>query len=73
MLIKEDKPHSCYHFAQFLQDLKMMRAEDFAVAIKGSPEELNCKFAYDLLWNVNTRFKSITSFRKMVNDKESIG
>ena len=50
-----------------------MKAEDFAVAIKGSPEELNCKTAYDLLWNVSTRFKSITSFRKMVNEKESLG
>ena len=46
-----------------------MRAEEFAIAIKGSPEELNCKSAYDLLWNVNTRFKSIISFRKMINEK----
>ena len=48
-----------------------MRAEEFAIAIKGSPEELNCQSAYDLLWNVNTRFKSINSFRKIINEKES--
>ena len=38
MLVKEDKPNSCYHFAKLLQNLKEMSAEDFAVAIKGTPE-----------------------------------
>ena len=71
MLVKEDKPNSCYHFASFLQNLPQMSAEEFAIAIKGSPEELNCSSAYDLLWNVNTRFKSIISFRKMINEKIS--
>ena len=43
-----------------------MSAEDFAVAIRGEPKELNCKVAYDLLWNIPTRFKSVMSFREMV-------
>ena len=45
-----------------------MSAEDFAVAIRGTPEELNCKTAYDLLWRVNTRFKSVVSFRQLVSE-----
>ena len=71
MLVKEDKPNSCYHFAQLLQNLDKMSAEEFAVAIKGTPEELQCKVAHDLLWTASTRFKSIVSFRKLVHEKES--
>lgn len=43
-----------------------MSAEDFAIAIRGEPKELNCIFAHDLLWNTATRFKSVMSFREMV-------
>ena len=52
VLVKEDKKHRCYHFFQMFEELQHMRAEDFAVAIKGKPENLNCTTAYDLLFNV---------------------
>ena len=48
-----------------------MSAEEFAIAIKGTPEQLNCKTAHDLLWNVHTRFKSITSFRELIRENET--
>ena len=66
MLVKEDKPNSCYHFDKLLQNLDQMPAEDFAVAIRGQPTELNCTIASDLLWNIPTRFKSVMSFREMI-------
>jgi len=40
--VKEDKKHRCYNFMEIFENLKEMRAEDFAVAIKGKPENLNC-------------------------------
>ena len=48
-----------------------MSAEKFAIAIKGTPEQLNCKTAHDLLWNVHTRFKSISSFRELIRENET--
>lgn len=69
MLVKEDKPNSCYHFARLLENLKKMPAEEFALAIRGKPDDLNCEFAYDLLFIAQTRFKSINSFRTLVYDK----
>jgi hypothetical protein len=50
MLVKEDKPNSCYHFARLLENLKKMPAEEFALAIRGKPDDLNCNFAFDLLF-----------------------
>ena len=47
-----------------------MSAEEFAIAIKGTPEQLNCKTAHQLLWEAHTRFKSVTSFRELVRDIE---
>ena len=52
-----------------------MPAEQFAVAIKGKPEDLGCKTAFELVYNVHTRFKSIQSFRESYfnsPDKEKI-
>lgn len=72
MLVKEDKPNSCYHFDMLLQDLEHMSAEDFAVAIRGEPKELNCTVAHDLLWSTPTRFKSVNSFREMIHDKHKL-
>ena len=43
-----------------------MPAEDFALAIRGQPKDLNCTTAFELLWNAPTRFKSVTTFREMV-------
>lgn len=71
MLVKEDKPNSCYHFAQLLQNLEKMSAEDFVVAIRGTPEDLGCQVASDLLWRAPCRFKSVSSFRKLVLELES--
>lgn len=43
-----------------------MSAERFAEQIKGKPENLGCTNAFDLVYNVPTRFKSVTSFRESV-------
>jgi hypothetical protein len=69
MLVKEDKPNSIYHFARLLDNLKLMSAEDFALAIRGKPEDLHCEIAYDLLFTKPTRFKSIMSFRELIYEK----
>ena len=66
MLVKQDKPHSCYHFLRLLENLREMPAEEFAEAIKGKPEHLNCKTAFELVYNVGTRFKSISSYRESI-------
>ena len=66
MLVKHDKRHSCYHYLNILEDLTNIPAEHFAEAIKGKPENLNCKTAYDLVFNVSTRFKSIVTFRDSI-------
>ena len=50
MLVKEDKPNSCYHYDKLLENLSQMPAETFAEAIRGSPNELNCTTAFELLW-----------------------
>lgn len=77
ILVKEDKPHRCYHFFQLLENLHELTAEEFASAIKGKPENLNCKTAYELLFKVSSRFQSINSFRECIfqakpGDKEKI-
>ena len=69
MLVKEDKPNSCYHYDSLLQDLAQMPAEKFATAIRGQPNELNCTYASELLWTTATRFKSVNSFREMIYKK----
>lgn len=46
ILVKHDKPHSCYHFLRILEDLPNMSAEEFAEAIKGKPENLGCNNAW---------------------------
>ena len=46
-----------------------MSAEEFAVAIKGKPENLQCKTAFDLLFVTGTRFQSINSFRECLMQK----
>jgi len=42
MLVKEDKPNSCYHYCDFIGNLKEVSAEEFALKMKCSKEELNC-------------------------------
>ena len=64
MLVKEDKPNSCYHFDKLLQNLDQMSAEEFAVAIRGQPTELNSDNAYKLIWTDPCRFKSVVKFRE---------
>ena len=45
-----------------------MPAEEFAVAIRGTPTELNCRTAHELLWNIpSTRFKSVMTFREIIH------
>ena len=64
ILVKEDKPHRLYHFYEMFEDLKNVTAERFAVAIKGKPENLQCRTAFELLFITGTRFQSINSFRE---------
>ena len=45
MMVKEDKPNKLYHSDMFLQNLDKMPVEDFVVAIRGEPTELNCTIA----------------------------
>ena len=70
ILVKEDKKHRCYHFLELFEDLKNLSAEDFARAIKGKPENLQCKTAFDLLFIVPTRFHSVNSFRECLMQKK---
>ena len=72
MLVKEDKPNSCYHFDILCQNLDQMPVEQFVEAIRGQPVDLNCTIAADMLWNVPTRFKSVMSFREMIYEKYSV-
>ena len=70
MLVKEDKPNSCYTYVDLCGDLKQMSARDFARKLKCSPEELNCETAYELLYSVVTRFKSIMGYRELCQEKD---
>lgn len=47
-----------------------MPAETVAEAIRGKPENLNCKTGFDLIFNSNTRFNCIKSFRDLLNEIE---
>ena len=69
MLVKEDKPNSCYNYFDFCGNLKQTSARDFALKLKCSPEELNCQTAYELLYSVVTRFKSIIGYRELIEKK----
>jgi hypothetical protein len=53
-------------------NLKDTPAEAFAEAIKGKPDNLGCKTAFDLLFIAPSRFNSINSFREsLINGKTS--
>lgn len=69
MMVKEDKPNKCYHFDMLLQNLAQMPVEDFVLAIRGEPVELNCAYATELIWKVPTRFKSVAGFREIEEEK----
>jgi hypothetical protein len=69
MLVKEDKPNSCYTYVDLCGNLKKMSARDFASKLKCSPEELNCETAHDLLYSAVTRFKSIMGYRELIMEK----
>ena len=42
MLVKEDKPNSCYTYADLLVNLEEKSASEVAIKLKCSTEELNC-------------------------------
>lgn len=46
-----------------------MPADQFALAIRGTTEELNCTTAEELLYTAHTRFKSINSFRTLLHEQ----
>lgn len=71
MLVKADKPNSCYTYFDMLCNLKTMEATALARALKCGTDELNCKTAFDLLYNAPTRFKSIMGYRELIYDKET--
>lgn len=72
MLIKADKPNSCYTYTDYIDNLKQMKASDLAVALKCSPSELNCETAYELLYTAVTRFKSIIGYRELISANETV-
>jgi hypothetical protein len=72
MLVKADKPNSCYTYTDYLDNLKQMKASDLAVALKCSPSELNCETAYELLYTAVTRFKSIIGYRELIATNETV-
>ena len=70
ILVKEDKPSNCYSFHKLLENLKNMPAEEVAEAIRGKPENLNCKTGFELIFEASTRFNCIKSFRDLLNEIE---
>jgi hypothetical protein len=68
ILIKEDKPSNCYTYCRLLDDLRNMKAETVAEAIKGKPENLNCKTGFELIFEAATRFNCIKSFRDLIDE-----
>lgn len=72
MLVKADKPNSCYTYTDYIDNLKQMKASDLAVALKCSPSELNCETAYELLYTAVTRFKSIIGYRELISANETV-
>ena len=72
MLVKADKPNSCYTFTDYIENLKQMKAADLAVALKCSATELNCETAYELLYSACTRFKSIIGYRELIANNETV-
>ena len=69
ILVKEDKPSNCYTYCRLLDDLKSTPAEVVAEAIKGKPENLNCKTGFELIFEAPTRFNCIKSFRDLIDQK----
>jgi hypothetical protein len=55
---------------EMFENLKSMRAGEFAQAMKCKPENLQCETAFDLLFKVATRFQSINSFRECLMQKQ---
>jgi hypothetical protein len=47
-----------------------MPAEEVAEAIRGKPENLNCKNGFELIFEASTRFNCIKSFRDLLNEIE---
>lgn len=45
MLVKADKPNSCYTYADLLCNLDEMKATDLATALKCGVTDLNCNTA----------------------------
>ena len=67
MFINERRPHSMYHFDS-LFDVNHSSASELAKALRCSSSDLNCETAHQLLYQANTRFKSIIGFRDIVTD-----
>ena len=63
MLVKADKPNSCYTYVDLIGNLKNIQAEELAKALKCSTLELNAKTGFELLYSAVTRFKSIIGYR----------
>lgn len=72
MLIKADKPNSCYTYTDYIDNLKQMKAADLAESLKCSATELNCETAYELLYSACTRFKSIIGYRELIANNETV-
>ena len=71
IVVKYDKPNSCYHFDILLRDLKKISASEFLEAIRSGKGEDHPYSAHELVWERDNRFKSVMSFRQIVNDMEN--
>ena len=41
-----------------------------ALNIRGKPENLGCKTAFDLIYNTPTRFNAVKSFRDILDEED---
>jgi hypothetical protein len=66
----QEKKHRLYHYLELFDRVKERSAEEFAIALKGKPENLGCETAFDLLFKVDSRFNSIKSFRECLMQRQ---
>ena len=69
LLVKEDKPNYCYTYHIMLDNLREKTADDVTVAIRGKPDNLAAS-GFDLVYNLDTRFNCIHSFRQAITEIE---
>ena len=72
MLVNQEKPHTLYFYDNLFGDMKNRPAGELAIALRCQPTDLNCTTAHELLFSAITRFKSITGFREIIKNTQSL-